>query len=222
MGFLSRFEGPRRAWFIAGALAASAGVVALMAFFTLSRMEPPRLAGMPSGHPATAMPGPAPTGAGDLDTLTQRLSAKLAGEGSGDGAGWLLLARSYVELHRHAEAVPAFARARAILGDGDAQMLADYADAVATAAGRRFDAGSRAIIAAALKADPANAKALELDASAAYESGDYARAATQWRKVQAAIDPNSDHGRIIAANIAESLSRSAPSAGSTAGKPRGS
>ena len=211
MGLLSLRHPGRNVVWVASALAVSAGVVAMMAFYVSSRAPAP--GAMPAGHPAVpgAMSAPQaamPNAGGNLEGLTERLAARLKSTGASDGQGWLLLARSYVEMRRHADAVPAFARARELLGDRDAQMLADYADAVATAAGRRFDAQSRALIAAALAADPANPKALELDASAAYEAGDYARAASQWEKLMPGLDPQSDHGRVIAANIAESRSRS--------------
>ena len=212
MGLLSGWPDGRKAAFLASALAISSTAVAMAVLYYVGSRAPAP-ASLPAGHPSVgsdAAPGPAmPAGADNLAALSERLAARLAGSGANDGEGWLLLARAYVDMKRHADAVPAFARARELLGDGDAQMLADYADAVATAAGRRFDARSRAIIAAALAADPANAKALELDASALYEAGDYARAASQWEKLLAGMDPQSDHARVIAANIAESRARSA-------------
>lgn len=149
----------------------------------------------PGSPPAPSVPG--------LDVMAQRLASRLESTGRNDAAGWELLARAYVELRRHADAAKAFERARSLRGDGDAQLLADYADALAVANGKRFDAAVRELIAAALKADPANAKAIELDASAAYADRDYRRAIAQWEKVLAKSDPSSDHGRVLAANIAQ-------------------
>ena len=212
MGLLRGWPEGRRTAFLVSALAISSTAVSMAVLYYVGSREPAS-ASLPPGHPMLGGPAATPAamaGGGDnLGALSERLAARLAGSGANDGQGWLLLARAYVDMRRHAEAVPAFARARELLGDGDAQMLADYADAVATAAGRQFDARSRAIIAAALAADPANPKALELDASAAYDAGDYGRAASQWEKLLAGTDPKSDHARVIAANIAESRARSA-------------
>jgi len=212
MGLLSGWSEGRKAAVLVSALAIASTAVA-MAVLYYAGSRAPASESLPAGHPSIGSetaPAPAmPAGGENLAALSERLAARLAGSGANDGQGWLLLARAYVDMKRHADALPAFARARELLGDGDAQMLADYADAAATAAGRRFDDRSRALIAAALAADPANAKALELDASALYEAGDYARAASQWEKLLERMDPKSDHARVIAANIAESRARSA-------------
>ncbi len=64
----------------------------------------------------------------EMETLVARLAAKLK-DNPGDGVGWALLARSYVELRQFPEAVRAFAKAVA-LDEGDAQLRADYADAL--------------------------------------------------------------------------------------------
>jgi cytochrome c-type biogenesis protein CcmH len=135
--------------------------------------------------------------------MAQRLAARLETTGSDDAAEWELLGRAYLELRRHADAVKCFSRVRRLRGDVDAQFLADYADALAVSNGKRFDAAVRELVAAALKVDPANAKAIELDASAAYEARDFAHAVAQWERLLAKSDPSSDHGRVLAANIAE-------------------
>lgn len=144
-------------------------------------------------------------GLDDLDALAQRLSARLESTPD-DGAGWALLARSYVEIKRYPQAVKAFERAHKLLGD-DAQMLADYADAHTMENARQFDKKSVDLVARALKSDPANPKAIELDASIAYDKGDYKKAVAQWQKLLKTVEPGSDHARAIAANIAEASTR---------------
>lgn len=153
--------------------------------------------------PTTAEPH---GGLADLDGLAQRLSARLEATGKDDGAGWALLARTYVELKRYPQAVIAFERAHKLLGD-DAQMLADYADAHAMENERQFDKKSLDLVARALKADPANPKAIELDASIAYNNGNYKKAVAQWQKLLPLVEADSDHARVIAANIAEANTR---------------
>lgn len=77
-----------------------------------------------------------------LDDLTERLKKKLE-QTPDDGGGWALLARSYVELGRHADAVPIYERAMTLLPD-DAQLLADYADALGMLHGRSLEEARRA------------------------------------------------------------------------------
>jgi cytochrome c-type biogenesis protein CcmH len=171
--------------------------------------------------PPVPLPAADPHGdLADLDAMAQRLRARLDASGQNDGDGWVLLARTYVELKRYPQAVAAFERAHQLLGD-DAQVLADYADAHTMENARQFDKKSLDLIARALKADPANPKAIELDASVAYDSGNYTKAMAQWEKLLALVEPGSDHARVIAANISEASARAgtpAPLAISTASK----
>jgi cytochrome c-type biogenesis protein CcmH len=207
-----------RAWILAAlGTAAAAVIIVVAAWVALGHRVP---AAPSLSVPATAPAMPAAGSVPGLDVMAQRLAARLESTGANDGAGWELLARAYVELRRHAEAVKAFERARKLQGDGNAQLLADYADALAVANGRHFDAAVRELVAAALKADPENAKAIELDASAAYEARDYRRAVAQWEKLLAKTDPSSDHGRVLAANIAEARGQGGmPPSGAPSWKP---
>ena len=209
-----------RGWIIAAAAIAAAAALVAFALWAFrgerntaaSTVAAPMTA--PTGAAAGAAGAPLPRAPG-LDVMAQRLAARLESTGSNDGGDWELLARSYVELRRHGDAAKAFERARKLRGDVDAQFLADYADALAVSNGRHFDAAVRELIAAALKRDPANAKAIELDASAAYEARDYRRAIAQWEGLLLKSDPSSEHGRELAANIAQARAQAGmpPSAG---------
>src|SRR5688572_7917086 len=64
--------------------------------------------------------------------MVEKLRARLE-QKPDDAKGWLMLARSYLVLGRHAEAVRAFERAGAVV-DADASLLAQYAEALARAA----------------------------------------------------------------------------------------
>jgi cytochrome c-type biogenesis protein CcmH len=100
-----------------------------------------------------------------MPMMAERLERRLQERDPDDGQGWTLLGRAYVVLGRPGEAVQAFARARKLLGDGDAQRLVDHAEAIVQSRGR-FDGEARALIAAAVAADATNPKALQLQASA--------------------------------------------------------
>lgn len=123
--------------------------------------------------------------AGDLEPLLDALRKKLQ-QAPDNGDGWALLARSYVELGRHTEAASAFERAAALL-PGDAQLLADYADALAMAHGRVLTGKPETLVEQALKLEPDNVKALMLAATAAFDRQQYEQAIRHWRRLQQAL-----------------------------------
>ena len=122
-----------------------------------------------------------------------------------DPEGWMLLARSYGALGRYNQAAQAYANAAARL-PGDAGLLADYADVLAMAQGRRLQGEPERLIARALEADPNNLKALALAGTAAFEKQDYAGAVRHWERMLPLVPPDSDDARSIQASIAEARS----------------
>lgn len=70
-----------------------------------------------------------------LDALSERLKKKLE-QNPNDGVGWALLARSYVEIGRHADAVPIYEKAMKLIPD-DPLLLVDYADALGVLYGQQ-------------------------------------------------------------------------------------
>jgi cytochrome c-type biogenesis protein CcmH len=131
----------------------------------------------------------------------EELAARLQSN-PGDGAGWATLARSYNVLGRFNEAAAAYATAVSLL-PADAQLLADYADALAMSQGQRLDGKPLDIIQRALKADPANLKALALAGSAAFERKDYRGAVGYWEKVVQGAPADSEFSRSIGSSLEE-------------------
>lgn len=123
-----------------------------------------------------AVMSPAP----DPLKMVAQLEAKLK-SGSGTPEQWAMLARSYATLKRHKEAVSAYAKAAESITN-DAQMYADYADALAMSKGG-LDKESEALIDKALKVDPLNPKALSLKATVAFDNKDYQSAIELWEKL---------------------------------------
>lgn len=132
-----------------------------------------------------------------VDRLAKRLSANPA-----DPDGWTMLARSYTALGRYRDAATAYERALE-QRDGDAQLLADYADLVAMLQDRKLAGKPETLIARALTADPNNAKALALAGTAAYERRDYSAAADYWAQLLRQAPPGSELERTARANVAE-------------------
>jgi len=89
--------------------------------------------------------------ADSLEALVERLKQKME-QNPNDGMGWVLLARSYVGMGRHSEAVPIFQKAVTLIPD-DAQLLADYADTLGVVMVASWR-GARSLDSKALKIDP--------------------------------------------------------------------
>jgi len=128
--------------------------------------------------------------AGDIEPLLASLKAKLD-KNPGDGTGWALLARSYIELRRHADAVPAYEKAVKAIPD-DPQLLADYADALAVVNGHDLSGKPEELANQALKLDPHHTKALLLAATASFNRKDYKQAIAHWEQLQQDLPADSD------------------------------
>jgi cytochrome c-type biogenesis protein CcmH len=136
-----------------------------------------------------------------IEGMVDRLAARMT-ENPEDVTGWAMLGRSYAVLDRYPEAVSAYANA-VRRSPPDAQLLADYADALAVAQGRRLQGEPERIIAQALKVDPKNVKALALAGTVAFEKKDFKGAIAQWRKILEVVPPDSDMADSIRDSIAD-------------------
>jgi cytochrome c-type biogenesis protein CcmH len=121
-----------------------------------------------------------------VEKLAQRLKDQPE-----NAEGWAMLARSYARLGKHADAVPAFAKAVALRGD-DARLLADYADTLAVHNGRALEGEPMKLVERALKLDPQNPKALALSGTAAFDRRDFKEAVRQWELLASVLPGDSD------------------------------
>ena len=142
-----------------------------------------------------------------LDALIERLKQKM-GQNPNDGMGWALLARSYMGMGRHAEAALAYEKAVKLIPD-DAQLLADYADALGVLHGRKLEGKPEVLVQQALKIDPRNVKALMLAGTVAFNRKNYARAAKDWEQARANLpaDVDPEMTQQLMAAIAEAKSQ---------------
>lgn len=141
-----------------------------------------------------------------IDAMIVRLAARLE-KNPEDAKGWVMLARAQAVLGRFAEASAAYAKSVAIFPD-DAQLLADYADALAMAQGGRLPGEPEQLVARALRADPNNAKALALAGTIAFDNRDFALAVKHWERLRSTTLPGSDFAKSIQASIDEAKSLS--------------
>ncbi len=167
-----------------GGLAVVIPLVAVLAYqklgtptaATQAPMMPPMQAGaMPPGHPDKAVMNM------DLGQLADKLAEKLKNQPD-NAEGWALLARTYVEVKRHKESLPAFEKAASLLPK-DPNLLADYADALAMSNGGKFDQKCSDLVEQALKLEPLHVKSLMLKATMAFNGKDYPTAIAAWEKI---------------------------------------
>ena len=116
--------------------------------------------------------------------------------------GWLMLARSYRYLKRHPEAAAAFEKSLPAM-EGNAQLLADYADTLAMASNGALEGKPMQLIDKALQIDPTNVQSLWLKGTYQFETEDYAGALQSWRQLQRVVPPGSEESQVMATNIAE-------------------
>ena len=169
------------------------------------------------GNPAALTPEVANSSAHavtpqQLEGMVQKLAARLESNPE-DAEGWFMLARSYSVLGRFDKSAAAYAEAVKRLPE-DAQLLADYADALAMAQGQRLAGEPEKLIERALRKDPNNVKALALAGSAAFERKDYAKAVSYWERTLPLASGDPEFTRSVNASLAEarSLGGIAPSA----------
>jgi cytochrome c-type biogenesis protein CcmH len=132
-----------------------------------------------------------------VDSLAQRLK-----QHPDDGNGWVLLAHSYQALERFPEAAEAYEHAAGLI-QNDPNLLADYADALAMAQGRRLAGKPAELVRRALAIDPSHRKSLALAATAALDARDLDGSLAYWRRLAAELPAGSDESRRVADVIAE-------------------
>ncbi len=137
----------------------------------------------------------------EVEKMVAGLAAKLEQDPS-NLKGWAMLARSYKVMGRPQDAEKAYDRAGSYL-DGDAQLLADYADVAATNANGNFAGKPQAIINRALKVDPNNMMALWLAGTADYTRGDYKGAVQVWGRLAKLLPADSEDMKVIQGSIME-------------------
>jgi cytochrome c-type biogenesis protein CcmH len=196
---------PRRTWPLAIVLLLAIPILAVALY---ARLGDPNAANIAATIAATDN--------GQHELSEQQIAAMIAGlakrleQHPDDAEGWALLARSNYAVGRFPAAVAAYEKAGALTQD-NADLLADYADALGMVQGRRLAGKPVALIERALAIDPRHGKALALAATAAMEEHKPDKAIAYWRRFAALLPPESAEARQVAGVIAE-LGGTAPGA----------
>ena len=141
----------------------------------------------------------------NVEKMVAEFAAKMEKD-PGNLKGWAMLARSYRILGRNEDAAKAYARAGDYI-DTDPQLLADYADVLATNANGSFVGKPLQLVKQALKLDPNNLMALWLSGTADYNAGNYKAAVQTWEKLAQQLPPNTDEARAIQGSISQAQSK---------------
>ena len=157
--------------------------------------------GEPAGLRREAVSAEQPAGPAEIEKMVAGLAGRLE-KNPDDPRGWMMLARSYYVLQRMPEAVAAYAKAAGKIKD-DADLYADYADALAMSQGRRIEGRPLELVRQALRIDPSHPKALAMAGTEAFYRKDYPGALVFWEKLLPLLPPDSEMAKSLAGGISE-------------------
>ncbi|MER9946817.1 c-type cytochrome biogenesis protein CcmI [Mesorhizobium sp. M0047] len=197
-------------------LVATAAVLAvpLVSWGLYSQLGSPDLPSQPLSERLAKNPADS-----SVDELVARAEAHLAANPS-DGRGWDVLAPVYLRMQRFSDAAAAYRNAIRLDGDS-AVRQAGLGEAIAGAAGGIVSADAQKAFEAALKLDPANAKASFYLAMALAQEGRTKEAATAWRAMLGKLPPESPWRSAVEQALARSGSPAVASGGATNGPDAG-
>jgi cytochrome c-type biogenesis protein CcmH len=85
----------------------------------------------------------------------------------------------------------------------DAQLLADFADALAMTRGQSLQGEPEQLVWRALEIDPKNLKALALAGTVAFDRKEFKAAADYWQRMLPLVPPDSEDARTVRENVEE-------------------
>lgn len=178
---------------------------------TPAALDPLAMQAAAAGHGQISSPQ-------ELEQMVASLAQKLEQEPA-NYKGWAMLARSYKAMGRPAEAQKAFERAGAFIND-DPELLASYADVVASNAGTLAGKPTQ-LIDQALRVDPNHPMSLWLKGTAQFEQKQYPQAVATWERLVAMLQPGSDDARMLEGAINDARAKAGLPPGAVAAAPAG-
>lgn len=191
-----------RPWAVAAAIAILVPVAAIGLYLAL---------GTPAAHdPAALAAAQPPADDKQIEAMVESLAAKVRARPD-DVQGWMLLARSYAATGKPAKALEAYKHLTTI-APNDANVLADYADALGLSRGKNLAGEPTEMIMKALQVDPRHPKALALAGTLTLTKGDFAASVGYWERLFGVVQPGSEDASEVR-NIIEDVRSRAASAG---------
>lgn len=189
---------PARPWLAAGAVAIAVPALAFGLYAAI---------GSPGATDVRAVAAPGAQGHDkEMLAMIDNLARKVR-ERPDDPRGWDLLARSMMSLGRYPEAVEAFENLARLLPN-EAQVYADWADALGMSQGKSLRGKPRELAERALALDPKLPKALALAGTAAMDASDYRAAMGYWHRLSETVPADSQDAIQIRAVMEEVKQRS--------------
>jgi len=175
------------------------GAVAL--YFVVG--NPKSVTPVPNGPAISASAPNQPGGMSDQQIAAniQKLADRLK-QNPNDVQGWTMLARSYMMQERFTDAASAYEKLTALKAN-DADVWADYAEALALANDQNLAGKPTEALNRALKIDPKHEKALDLAGSAAFQAQDYQRAIDYWQQLLKLLPAGSEELRTVTEQISK-------------------
>lgn len=183
----------RAPWPAIAAVALLVPLVAGLGYWKLGNpagLDPEKVAGGPQISPE------------QMTALVEQLWQRMQKETPEDPEGWVLLGRSLTVMGDYPRAATSFQNAVRLV-PGNADLLADYADALAMAQGRKLEGEPLAVLKKALAIDPGHVKALALAGTAEFEKKNYPAAVAHWERLLQAAPPGSEFAQSVQGSIAE-------------------
>lgn len=192
---------------------ATAGVIAVvLVWFARGRFEPARVPEVATAVDAV----PAPLSASQVERGIASVRQRLT-HNPDDASNWAMLAHSYEMLGDFGPAVEAYRSLLALRPD-DAQVHADFADALGVVQHGSLQGEPARLIAQALQINPTNFKALVLGGKEAFERKRYADAVGYWERALRSVPDPALRGP-IETSIEEASALASPGGGSAASAP---
>ncbi|MGA9853402.1 MAG: c-type cytochrome biogenesis protein CcmI [Gammaproteobacteria bacterium] len=135
-----------------------------------------------------------------VEQMVAQLAHRLGTTDQGDLQGWEMLGHAYLIMGRFADAANAYAHARTLSADSNADVLASYGEAVTLSSPDDFMSKAMPAFEKALQLDPDNPQALWYGGLGALERGDKNLAVARWQALLAQ-DPPPEYRMIIEKSI---------------------
>ncbi|MDX9765769.1 MAG: c-type cytochrome biogenesis protein CcmI [Ectothiorhodospiraceae bacterium] len=170
------------------------------------------------GAPVALMPGSATQSGTDQAMTEHDMSAALAAleqrmqQTPDDVNGWLLLARSYSSVDRHADASKAYAKAAELMPEA-AYIWSNWAEAMALSRGGELMGEPMQMVEKAIALDPNDIKGLELAGIAAYDQQQFALAVELWGRLLTQVPADSEYAQAMTEALNDARQLAAAHAG---------
>ena len=179
-------------------------LIPVLALGLYSRLGKPELIGL-SASPMAQAGNHGGDDVGSIEDMITALKEKLKNQPE-DAEGWYMLARSYMSQKQYPEAVDAMEKVVALKND-NANILMQYADALAMTNNGRVSGEPEKIIHQALELEPNHPEALWLAGIAAEEQNLHEKAIGHWEKALGQMQDDPESKQLLNEAITDARSK---------------